>query len=155
MKLVKTQEEAMLENDIKRSFSTVKRGTSTEGWWGQYRKLHPPGRSKLLHVFSRRMKEGRQLVREWLFSKCKSLVWGKSSPWRLNHFLGCQKASKGAVTWGDSLQGVLGSEWRQESTWMLLRPSKFVSVGDSTGELSQGWYLNCLGMLQFPAFWLK
>lgn len=50
---------------------------------------------------------------------------------------------------------VLASERWQESTWMLLKPSKFTSVGHSIGELSQGWYLNCLGMLQFPAFWLK
>lgn len=33
MKLVKTQEEAMLENTFKRSFSAGKRGTSTKGWW--------------------------------------------------------------------------------------------------------------------------
>lgn len=50
---------------------------------------------------------------------------------------------------------VLASERQQESTQMLLRASKLKNVGDSTGELSQGWYLNCLGMLQFPAFWLK
>lgn len=57
---------------------------------------------------------------------------------------------------GGTLHGcVLAIEQWQESTWMLLRPSKFKSVGDSIRELSQGWYLNCLGMLQFPAFWLK
>lgn len=49
---------------------------------------------------------------------------------------------------------VLASELWQESTRMLLKPGKFTSVGDSVRELSQGWYLKCLGMLQFPVFWL-
>lgn len=49
---------------------------------------------------------------------------------------------------------VLASELWQESTRMLLKPGKFTHVGDSVRELSQGWYLNCLGMLQFPVFWL-
>jgi len=73
----------------------------------------------------------------------------KPIPWLSE---GLQKSSH---VGGLSTGCVLASEQRQESTRMLLKPSEFKSVGDSAGELSQGWYLNCLGMLQFPAFWLK
>lgn len=72
--------------------------------------------------------------------KAQSLPWLSDDLQRSSHMGGL---STGCV---------LASERWQESTQMLLRVSKLKSVGDSTGELSQGWYLNCLGMLQFPAF---
>lgn len=72
--------------------------------------------------------------------KAQSLPWLSDDLQRSSHMGGL------------STGYVLASERWQESTQMLLRVSKLKSVGDSTGELSQGWYLNCLGMLQFPAF---
>lgn len=139
MKLVKTQEEAMLENAIKRSCSTGERGNSTEGWWRQYRKLHPSGRSKVFHTFSGMMEKwSKDLHVDGCFlganhfseeslggmndsMKTKSLPWLSGGLQRNSHM---GKHSTGSV---------LASEQWQESTWILLRPSKFKSVRFNRG----------------------
>lgn len=110
------------------------RGNSSEGWWRQYRKLHPPGGSKLMHVFSGRMQKwSKDLHVDGCFlsanhfseeslggvndpMKTKPLPWLSGGLQRSSHM---RKHFTG---------GVLTSEQWQESTWILLRPSKFKSV---------------------------
>lgn len=109
-----------------------------EGWRNREKDLYVDGCFvSVNHLFERSL-DG---VNDSL--KTKSLPWLSEGLQRSSHMGGL------------SIGCVLPSEQWQESTRMLLRPSKFKSVGDSIRQLSQGWYLNCLGMLQFPAFWLK
>lgn len=71
-----------------------------------YRKLHPPGRSKVWCVFLGRMEEMERKTCTWMVVLQVSItgrrkVWMVGmTPWRFSLFLGHQKASKGAAQEG-------------------------------------------------------